>query len=375
MDFRFSEEQVMVRDTLARYLSHHYDFESRQAAARSAAGWRPECWRAFAQELGLLGLGVPEQFGGLGGSMVEHVVVMEQFGRHLVLEPYIGTAILAVCALQHGNEALTAQTLPAIAAGEVIAAWAHAEPGTRYGYAVQARARSADGGFRLSGHKALVSGASWATHFIVSAETDDGPTLFWVEGGAPGLTVRASPTFDGGRTADLLLDGVPVSSTQVIGRSGGALPLIDWLSDAAAVALCAEATGAMARMLEDTLEYARQRRQFGRPIGSFQVLQHRMADMYMLHEQAVALSQVAAMRFTRGDPAARALAVSAAKAYVGEAGRRIGQSAVQIHGGMGVTEETAVGHYFKRVTAIDLQFGNAAWHQRRCVDLCYPAEA
>jgi alkylation response protein AidB-like acyl-CoA dehydrogenase len=183
-----------------------------------------------------------------------------------------------------------------------------------------------------------------------------------------------APTFDGGRTADLLFNDVPVSLAQVIGTQGAALSLIERLHDVAAVALCAEATGATARMLEDTVEYARQRSQFGQAIGSFQALQHRMADMYMLHEQAVALTQVAAMRM-HGDPGARALAVSTAKAHVGEAGRRIGQGAVQIHGGMGVTAETAVGHYFKRVTAIDLQFGNTAWHLRRCADLCYPATA
>ncbi|RAR48255.1 butyryl-CoA dehydrogenase/hypothetical protein [Paraburkholderia unamae] len=374
MDFRFSDEQVMLRDTLARYLSDHYHFDSRQAAARSAAGWRADCWKAFASELGLLGIGVAERFGGLGGGMVEHVVVMEQFGRHLVLEPYLGTAILATEALQHGNEALAAGVLPAIANGDVIAAWAHAESGTRHGSAVRTRARAVSGGFLLSGRKALVAGAPWATHIIVSADTEAGPTLFWIERASAGVTLHESPTFDGGRTADVSLDEVFVEEAQLIGAPGAAMPLIDRLNDVAAVALCAEATGATARMIEDTVEYARQRRQFGQAIGSFQALQHRMADMYMLHEQAVALTQMAAMSM-EAEPRTRALAVSTAKAHVGEAGRRIGQGAVQIHGGMGVTEETAVGHYFKRVTAIDLQFGSTAWHLRRCADLCYPVAA
>nr|WP_294971202.1 acyl-CoA dehydrogenase family protein [uncultured Pseudomonas sp.] len=372
MDFRFSEEQDLLRDMLARYLSDHYTFDARQAAVNSAIGWRPDCWRAFAQDLGLLGIGIPERFGGSGGGIVDYLVVMEQFGRHLVLEPYLGTAILAVEALQHADETMAADVLPAIAAGERVVGWAHAEPELRYGMAPRVRAEADAGGYRLHGRKALVSGAPWATHFIVSANTAEGPTLFWVERTAPGLTLIESPTFDGGRTADLVLAGVRVSAAQVLGTPGGALPLLERLCDIATLALCAEATGATARMLEDTVAYARQRQQFGQAIGSFQALQHRMADMYMLHEQAVALTQVAAMRVS-DEHRERALAVSTAKAHVDEAGRRIGQGAVQIHGGMGVTEETAVGHYFKRVTAIGLQFGNIAYHLRRCVDLRYPA--
>ena len=373
MDFRLSEEQAMLRDTLSRYLSDHYRFDSRQAVVRSDAGWRPECWRAFASELGLLGVGIPERFGGLGGGMVEHMVVMEQFGRHLVLEPYLGTVVLAAGALQHGGDALAAEMLPAIVAGQVTAGWAHAEPGSRHGFAsVQATARETSDGYRLSGHKAVVTGAPWATHFVVSAQAGDGFSLFWVERAASGVTLRETPTFDGGRAADLLLDNVHVPASHRLGTPGDTLP--GYLSDAGAVALCAEATGCLARMLEDTIEYARQRRQFGQPIGQFQALQHRMADMYMLNEQAIAITQVAAMSM-EGDDRTRALAASSAKAHIGEAGRVVGQGAVQIHGGMGVTEEAAVGHYFKRVTAIDLQFGSAAWHQRRCADLLYPAAA
>ncbi|MGO4332874.1 acyl-CoA dehydrogenase family protein [Cupriavidus sp. M-11] len=379
MDFQFSEEQSMLRDTLARYLADHYGFEARQAAVRSPAGWRPACWKALAQELGLLGAGFPERFGGLGGGAVEHMIVMEQFGRHLVVEPYLSTVVLGGGALLHGNEALAAQWLPAIIGGEATVAWAHAEPRSRYClHDVQSTAVRAQGGWRLSGHKAVVVAAPWATHLVVSARTGGtrreraGISLFWLPRDTPGVALQAYPTVDGARAAEVRLDNVFVPDDALLGAEGQALALIERLSDEAAVALCAEAGGAMSRMLGDTVDYARQRKQFGVPIATFQVLQHRMADMYVQLEQAVALTQVAAMQ-AGADPQRRALAASAAKAHAGQAGKLVGQAAVQIHGGMGVTEELAVGHYFKRVTAIDLQFGSADHHLRRYADLLYPA--
>lgn len=381
MDFQFSEEQSMLRDTLARYLADHYDFEARQAALRSPAGWRPACWKALAQELGLLGAAFPERFGGLGGGAIEHMIVMEQFGRHLVVEPYLSTVVLGGGALLHGSETLAANWLPAIIGGEATVAWAHGEPRSRYClHDVATSATRGEGGWRLSGHKAVAVAAPWATHLVVSARTAGqrrdraGISLFWIERNAPGVTLLEYPTVDGSRAADILLDNVFVPDSALLGAEGDALALIERLSDDAAVALCAEAGGAMSRMLADTVDYARQRKQFGVPIATFQVLQHRMADMYVQLEQTVALTQVAAMQ-AGADPTQRALAASAAKAQAGQAGKFVGQAAVQIHGGMGVTEELAVGHYFKRVTAIDLQFGSAEHHLRRYADLLYPAAA
>ncbi|WP_011299729.1 acyl-CoA dehydrogenase family protein [Cupriavidus necator] len=381
MDFQFSEEQSMLRDTLARYLADHYDFEARRAAERSEAGWRPDCWRAFARELGILGAGFPEALGGLGGGAPEHMIVMEQFGRHLVLEPYLSTVVLGGGALVHGNKVLAEQWVPAIIGGEATFGWAHAEPASRYcRHDVQSSATHDSRGYVLSGHKSVVAGAPFATHFVVSARTSgkrrdtDGITLFWVPRDTPGVTLREYPTIDGNRAAEVLFDQARVPASHVIGTEGQALPLIEQLSDAALVALSAEANGTMARMLADTIDYARQRKQFGVAIGSFQVLQHRMADMAMQLEQSLALTQVAAMQAPAPERE-RALAACAAKAQAGQAGRFIGQAAVQIHGGMGVTDELAVGHYFKRVTAIDLQFGSAEHHLGRYADLLYPAAA
>ncbi|MBB3011121.1 acyl-CoA dehydrogenase family protein [Cupriavidus alkaliphilus] len=384
MDFQFSEEQSMLRDTLARYLADHYDFEARRAAAQSAAGWRADCWRAFARDLGILGAAFPEHLGGLGGlggGAVEHMVVMEQLGRHLVLEPYLGTVVLGGGALLHGSPELAAQWIPAIIGGEATVAWAHAEPASRYcRHDVQASATRQGDGYRLSGHKHAVAGAPFASHLVVSARSSGahrdpgGISLFWIARDTPGVTLREYPTFDGQRAAEVLLDNVQVPASQRIGAEGEALALIEQLCDHAMIALAAEANGAMARMLADTIDYARQRKQFGVPIGTFQVLQHRMADMYMQLEQSVALTQVAAMQAGSVAPV-RAQAACAAKIQAGQAGAFVGQGAVQIHGGMGVTEELAVGHYFKRVTAIDLQFGSAEHHLRRYADLLYPARA
>ncbi|SPC17613.1 Acyl-CoA dehydrogenase, short-chain specific [Cupriavidus oxalaticus] len=379
VDFKFSEEQSMLRDTLARYLADHYDFEARRAAVQSPAGWRSDCWRAFARDLGILGAGFPEALGGLGGGAAEHMIVMEQFGRHLVLEPYLGTVVLAGGALAQGSPELAAQWLPAIIGGEATGAWAHAEPASRYcRHDVQASATRAGNGYKLSGHKHVVVGAPFASHLVVSARTAgarrdrEGISLFWIARDTPGVTLREYPTFDGMRAAEVLLDNVQVPASQRIGAEGEAFALIERLCDHAMVALAAEANGAMARMLADTIDYARQRKQFGVPIGTFQVLQHRMADMYMQLEQSVALTQVAAMQ-AGGAPAAFAQAACAAKAQAGQAGAFVGQGAVQIHGGMGVTAELAMGHYFKRVTAIDLQFGSAEHHLRRYADLLHPA--
>jgi len=369
----------MLRDTVARYLADHYDFEARQAAVRSAAGWRPACWKALAGELGLLGAGLPERFGGLGGGAVEHAIVMEQFGRHLVVEPYLSSIVLGAGALAQGSPELAQAWVPALIAGEAVAAWAHAEPHGRYClHDVQTRAERHGKGWRLSGHKRGVVAAPWSTHLVVSARSAGerrdpaGISLFWVPRDSRGLSLQDYPTFDGARAADVHLDNVEVSEADCIGTPEQALALIEQLNDTALAALAAEAAGAMQRMLADTVEYARQRKQFGVPIGTFQVLQHRMADMYVHTEQAAALSLVAAMQ-AGAAPRERALAASAAKAQAGLGGKFVGQAAVQIHGGMGVTEELAVGHYFKRVTAIDLQHGSAEHHLRRYADLLYPA--
>lgn len=370
MDFNFSSEQDMLRDALAGYLADHYDFEARRAVTRSASGWRPQVWRALAQELRILGASFPEALGGLGGGAIENAVVMEEFGKVLALEPWLGTVVLGGGLLRHAGGALAQEFVPRIVAGEAVLALAYAEPQGRYDLGdVQTTATRQGGAYLLSGRKSVVIGASWATHLAVTARTGARQlSVFLVDRSAPGITALDYPTIDGGRASDLSFDKVLVSAQRLIGEEGVGLPLLEQVVDEAICALCAEAVGCMRRLLADTVSYASQRKQFGAPLASFQVLQHRMADMYVALEQSIALTQVATMKLDLPAPQ-RALAASAAKAQIGNAGKFIGQSAIQIHGGMGITEELALGHYFRRLTAIAAQFGSVDFHTRRYADL------
>lgn len=379
MDFNFTDEQQQLRDSIAKFVAAQYDFDKRKAVIASADGWKRETWATFA-ELGLLMAPIPEEYGGLGGSAVDVLVVMEEFGKGLVVEPYVPTVVMGAGLLARaGSEAQKQEHLPAIANGDRIMAFAYAEPKGRYNLADLATTAKKDGaGFVLNGHKAVVIGAPWADHVIVSARTAggqrdaNGATLFLVPKNAKGVTTRDYPTVDGFRASEVYFENVALSADHVIGPVDGGLPLIEEIIDRAITATCAEAIGAFRMMHELTLDYAKQRKQFGVPIASFQVLQHRMVDMFMAVEQSVSMTYMATLKL---DTAERAKAVSAAKVQIGRAGRFIGQAAVQIHGGMGVTEEMRVGHYFKRATMIDSQFGNVDHHLKRYTDLSVPAAA
>jgi len=379
VDFAFTEEQELLRDTLAGYLRDHYDFETRRKVVGSEPGWRPAVWRALAQELNIFGAAFPETLGGLGGNATEHSVVMEEFGKALVVEPYLGTLVIGGGLLKHSGGALAAEFVPQIIAGDAVLAWAGSEPQARYNAAdLLSTAKPQGDGFVLDGRKSQVVGAAWTTHFIVSARSAgaqserDGVTLLLVDAGAPGIRRQDYPTIDGGRASEVWFDQVKAPASRLIGKAGTALPLIEQVSDEAICALCAEAVGAMRRMLAETVGYASQRKQFGTPLASFQVLQHRMADMYVALEQSIALTQAATMKLD-GPAHERALAASAAKAQIGNAAKFIGQAAVQIHGGMGITEELSLGHYFRRTTAIASQFGSVDHHLRRYADLSLAA--
>ncbi|MBO3276092.1 acyl-CoA dehydrogenase family protein [Pseudomonas schmalbachii] len=375
MDFRFSDEQQMLRDMLARYLDEQYGFDKRMAAVGSAQGWRPECWQAFAGELGILAAAFPESFGGLGGGAIENQIVMEAFGRSLVLEPYLSTVVLGGGLLKHAGGELAERIIPAIVAGDVRIAWAQGEAGSRHClHDIDVRARRSGDAYVLSGHKTVVLGAPWATHLLVTARTSgerrdrDGISLLLVERNAAGIRTQDYPTVDGGRASEVWFDDVRVPACALIGEQDNGLPLLETVFDEAVLALCAEAVGVMQKMLADTIAYAKERKQFGVPIGSFQALQHRMVDMHIHIEQASALTWLAAMQLDA--PAReRARAASAAKVRVGRALKAVGQGAVQIHGGMGITEELAVGHYFKRATVIEQQFGSVDHHLRRYAGL------
>lgn len=373
MDFAFTEEQGLLRDTLAGWLRDHYDFETRRKVVSSEPGWRPQVWRALSQDLNIFGAAFPESLGGLGGNAIEHSVVMEEFGKALVVEPYLGTLVIGGGLLKQAGGALAAEFVPQIIAGEAVLAWAGSERQARYDLAaLQTTATASGGEWLLSGHKSQVIGAAWSTHYLVSASSTGGVTLLLVDANSPGIRRQDYPTIDGGRASELWFDKVRVPATRVLGEPGAALPLVERMADEAICALCAEAVGAMRVMLADTVNYASQRKQFGTPLASFQVLQHRMADMYAALEQSIALTQVATMKLEQ--PAAeRALSASAAKAQIGNAAKFIGQSAVQIHGGMGITEELSLGHYFRRTTAIGSQFGSVDHHLRRYADLSLAA--
>jgi hypothetical protein len=371
MDFNFTDEQNMLRDSIAKFVASAYDFDKRKEIVKSAEGWRKENWAAFA-EMGLFMAPIPEAYGGLGGGAVDVLVVMEEFGKGLVVEPYVPTVVLGAGALiEAGSEDQKAEHLSAIAGGERVIAFAQAEPKSRWSLTDVATTAKKDGvGYVLNGHKAVVIGAPQADHLLLTARTGGGQreaagvSLFLVPKATKGISTRDYPTVDGFRASEVYFENVAVGAEHLVGGEGGASPVVEKIVDAAIAALSAEAIGCMKLTHESTLDYARSRKQFGVPIASFQVLQHRMVDMFMAYEQSVSMAYMAALKLDSPTPE-RARAAAAAKVQIGRAGRFIGQNAVQIHGGMGVTEEMKVGHYFKRLTMIDSQFGNVDHHLKR----------
>jgi alkylation response protein AidB-like acyl-CoA dehydrogenase len=363
MDFNYTDEQNALRDTLTRFIAKDYGFEQRRALAKSAEGFSRAHWKQFA-ELGLLALPFHEDFGGMNGNAVDTMLVMEAFGRGLVLEPYLATVIIAGGLIRDaGSVAQKEALLPAIAGGERMLALAHYEPGARYEVSRVSTAAKADGGgWKLSGAKAVVLGGAAADTLLVSANTGKGLSLFLVDAKAAGVTVRSYVTQDGGRAAEVRLDNVAVGQDALVGAQDGALPAIERALDYGIAAMCAEAVGIMAALDEATLEYLKTRKQFGQPIGRFQALQHRMVDMVIATEQSRSMAMMAAVKADSSDAAERRRAISAAKAYIGQQARFVGQQAVQLHGGMGVVDELNVSHYFKRLTMIELTFGNTDHH-------------
>jgi pimeloyl-CoA dehydrogenase small subunit len=369
MDFEFSEEQRLLKDSVERLLADRYDFEQRKAYMKEPHGFGGAPWRQYA-ELGLLGLPFDEAHGGSGGGPVETMIVAEAFGRALALEPYLATVVLGGGLLRHGgSDAQRAAILPKVADGSLLLAFAHGERQARYDLADVATAAKRDGaGYVLDGEKSVVLAGGAAGKLIVSARVAgnrrdrEGLALFIIDAAAPGVTRRDYATIDGLRAADVTLANVKAAPESVLGEPGAALALIERVVDEAMAALAAEAVGAMAAMHELTLEYLRTRKQFGVPIGSFQVLQHRAVDMFVALEQARSMAMLATMMVTEPNAAERRKAIAAAKVQIGRSGRIVGQGAVQLHGGIGMTMEYKVGHYFKRVTAIDTTFGDADHH-------------
>ncbi len=365
MNFSLTEEQVALRDTIAKFVDRDYTFDDRWKIIRSNEGWSRTHWNQLA-EIGLMALPIAEEDGGLGGTGVEMMVVMEQIGRGLIVEPYLGCVVLPVALFTKGATDIDrAGVLERIASGEKLVAFAHTEPGQRYERdATALQAAPIGGGFALSGKKIVVLGGDCADMLIVSAKIDGDKTasLFLVDANAAGVKRFAYPMQDAQRGADIAFSNTPAT---LIGRRAEAQPAIDYAIDVACAALCAEAMGAMIELQKLTVEYLKTRKQFGRPIGMNQALQHRAVDMLMHIEMSRSMAMEAAMAVNEPDANARAKAISAAKTLVGQACRFVGQSAVQLHGGIGVTDEINVSHYFKRLTMINLTFGDSDWHLAR----------
>lgn len=381
MDFSFTEEQSMLRDTVASYLADNYGFDQRRAALGREPFWRPDVWSAFADELGILGAAFPEALGGLGGGYTENMVVMEELGKALVVEPYLGTVVIGGGFLKHGAPAGAEEMIGQIIAGKAIFAFAYAEPQGRYNIRdLKTTARKDGAGYVLNGHKAVVVGAPYATHLVVTARTGGGQrdaggvSVFIVPKSAKGVTTRDYPTVDGFRASEVYFENVALGAEARIGGEGEALPLVEKVMDEAIAATCAEACGVLRRLQEGTVEYTKQRKQFGVPISSFQVLQHRMVDMFIQLEQSISMTYMATIRLSDSD-AERAKAASAAKVQIGKACKFVGQNAIQLHGGMGMTDEMAIGHYFKRATMIEGLFGSTDHHLARYEALSLGAAA
>ncbi len=372
MDFDLTDEQRMLAESVNRLVTDAYgDFEHRKGYRAAPRGFADANWNALA-EMGLLGLPFAEDDGGFGGGPVETMIVMEAFGRGLVLEPFLATVVLAGGLLRRaGSPEQRAAILPGVVEGSTVLAFAHQERQARHDLHDVATTAKRDGdGWVLDGAKGVVLAGDSADRIIVSARTSgarrdrDGISLFLLDPATPGVTRRGYATQDGLRAAELVLEGVRLPADALLGAEGQALPLIELVVDEANAALCAEALGAMEVLRDLTVDYLKQRQQFGQPIGNFQALQHRAADMLVATEQARSMAMYAAMTVQSGDAAARRTALSAAKALVAKLADQLGKDAIQLHGGIAMTEEYKAGHYFKRLTMIGTLFGDVDYHLR-----------
>src|SRR6202012_1698666 len=375
MDFDLSEEQRLLKESVDGLLGDSYDFDQRKKYMAERGGGSRGVWRKLAEE-GLLGLPFSEEDGGFGAGAVETMIVMEALGKALVLEPYLATVLLGGGFLRHGASAeQKAAHVPGIIDGSKTFAFAQLEKNSRYDLADLATSAKKKGdGWIIDGEKFVVLNGEAADTLIVTARTKGGQRdasgigVFLVPADAKGITRKGYPTQDGLHAADITFTGVEVGADAVIGDPENGLPLIERVADEARTALCAEAVGVMDESLKTTVEYLKTRKQFGVPIGSFQVLQHRAADMFVALEQARSMSMYATMASDFDDARERATAVAAAKVQIGKSLKFVGQQSIQLHGGIGMTMEAKIGHYFKRLTMIENTFGDTDYHLRRVTD-------
>jgi len=375
MDFDLSEEQRLLKESVDGLLNDSYDFDHRKKYMAEKGGWSKAVWSKLAEQ-GLLGLPFSEDDGGFGAGAVETMIVMEAMGKALMLEPYLATVVMAGGFLRHGASAeQKAAHIPGIIDGSKTFAFAQLEKNSRYDLSdVATSAKKKGAGWVIDGEKFVVINGENADMLIVTARTSgarrdkSGIGAFLVPANARGVSRKGYPTQDGLHAADITLTGVEVDADAAIGDPENGLALIERVVDDARTAMCAEAVGAMDESLKSTVEYLKTRKQFGVPIGSFQTLQHRAADMFVAVEQARSMSMFATMAADFDNAKERATAVAAAKVQIGKSLKFVGQQSIQLHGGIGMTQEAKIGHYFKRLTMIENTFGDTDYHLRRVTD-------
>lgn len=371
MDFNFTEEQTLLENMVTSFVRDNYPWEAREAIVKTEEGWKPENWNQFA-ELGLLGVPFAEEFGGLGGSVVDTMIVMEQFGKGLVVEPYMPSVVLAGGLISSlGSKEQVEAIIPTIISGEARYAFAHSEPQSRFDlFDVKTSAVASGDDFVLNGFKSVVFGGPIATHLIISARTSgeqrdtDGITLFLVDKTAEGLTLQNYPTIDEYRASEVVIENLKVSKNMVLGEVNNAYAAIDENVDRSTIAVCAEAVGILEVLKDTTIDYCKNRKQFGQAIGKNQSIQHRLVDMMIEYEQSKSILYMACTA-DLSNPSDRKKAVSGAKARIGKAIKYVGENAIQLHGGMGMVDEYMVSHYFKRATMLGILFGNEDYHMKR----------
>ena len=375
MDFNFTEEQTLLENMVTSFIRDNYTWEAREAIVKTEEGWKPENWNQFA-ELGLLGVPFAEEFGGLGGSVVDTMIVMEQFGKGLVVEPYMPSVVLAGGLISSlGSKEQVEAIIPTIISGEARYAFAHSEPQSRFDlYDVKTSAVANGGDFVLNGFKSVVFGGPIATHLIISARTSgeqrdtNGITLFLVDKTAAGLTLQNYPTIDEYRASEVVIENLKVSKDMILGEVDNAYAAIDENIDRSTIAVCAEAVGILEVLKDTTIDYCKNRKQFGQAIGKNQSIRHRLVDMMIEYEQSKSILYMACTA-DLSNPSDRKKAVSGAKARIGKAIKYVGENAIQLHGGMGMVDEYMVSHYFKRATMLGILFGNEDYHMKRFSDI------
>ena len=375
MDFNFTEEQTLLENMVTSFVRDNYPWEAREAIVKTEEGWKPENWSQFA-ELGLLGVPFAEEFGGLGGSVVDTMIVMEQFGKGLIVEPYMPSVVLAGGLISSlGSKEQVESIIPNIISGDSRYAFAHSEPQSRFDlFDVKTSAAVSGDDFILNGFKSVVFGGPIATHLIISARTSgdqrdtNGITLFLVDKKSEGLTLQNYPTIDEYRASEVVIENLKVSKDMVLGEVDNAYNAIDENIDRSTIAVCAEAVGILEVLKDATIDYCKNRKQFGQAIGKNQSIQHRLVDMMIEYEQSKSILYMACTS-NLSDPTSRKKAVSAAKARIGKAIKYVGENAIQLHGGMGMVDEYLVSHYFKRATMLGVLFGNEDYHMKRFSDI------